>query len=262
MDSDWSPTSSESYEEHDQEDLFSIDWFSEDELAYELIQAGDDLKYLASSRDTKGALPSWLEPQLAFMQCRSKMAQAEEAKAEEPLVKSNTQAHSDVGSFIDPDSHSLDDLVDRLVHPDCDSHEMNNLGTAIVMHADLMTKTSKLKVYSKLNGGMKRDSPGTTQAWLYTPKKRNSSKTVKVSNTADSTSVFVVAYPDKAGPSDGRGGSKDIFHFGGRAHTFHSGRDFDVLIQHGSNKALGYANIERYQNWYRFFYHLFVCCRT
>ena len=199
----------------------------------------------ADSHDTKDSLPSWLAPQAAHATNRSTTNQTDRHQAKDQLqlwqvlTPAVQKAHSDTGSFIDPDSHSLDDLVDRLVHPGCDSHEMNNLGTAIVMHADLMTKTSKLKVYSKMNGGMKHYSPGTTQAWLYTPKKRKRTNDDVDNATADSSSVLVVVYPDKAGPSDSRDGSRDIFHFGGRAHTFHSGNDFDVLIQHGSYKALG-----------------------
>jgi hypothetical protein len=245
MDAETHHDQSKSIEEHGHEDGFSIDWLSEDLLAEELIQTDDASAYPADSHDTKDSLPSWLEPRAALATNRPTTYQTDRHQAKDQLqlwqvlTPGVQKAHSDSGSFIDPDSHSLDDLVDRLVHPGCDSHEMNNLGTAIVMHADLMTKTSKLKVYSKMNGGMKHYSPGTTQAWLYTPKKRKRTNDDVDNATADSSSVLVVVYPDKAGPSDSRDGSRDIFHFGGRAHTFHSGNDFDVLIQHGSYKALG-----------------------
>ena len=245
MDAETHHDQSKSIEEHNHEDGCSIDWLSEDLLAEELIQTDDASAYPADSHDTKDSLPSWLAPQAAHATNRSTTNQTDRHQAKDQLqlwqalTPAVQKAHSDTGSFIDPDSHSLDDLVDRLVHPDCDSHEMNNLGTAIVMHADLMTKTSKLKVYSKMNGGMKHYSPGTTQAWLYTPKKRKRTNDDVDNATADSSAVLVVVYPGKAGPSDRRDSSRDIFHFGGRAHTFHSGSDFDVLIHHGSYKALG-----------------------
>jgi len=165
MDAETHHDQSKSIEEHGHEDGFSIDWLSEDLLAEELIQTDDASAYPADSHDTKDSLPSWLEPRAALATNRPTTYQTDRHQAKDQLqlwqvlTPGVQKAHSDSGSFIDPDSHSLDDLVDRLVHPGCDSHEMNNLGTAIVMHADLMTKTSKLKVYSKMNGGMKHYPP-------------------------------------------------------------------------------------------------------
>ena len=232
------------------EDDYIIEWFSDVMYANDFMDAGNALEFPSGTPDTEDALPPRAEQQADFEEHRLQPAPAKnplslETSQLRQVVTADALASSSTGSFVDPGLHSLDELVDRLVHPDCDSIEMNNLGTAIVMHPDITKRTSKLNMYSKMNGGLKCYSPGTTQAWLYTPKKRKSPRDDDVDRTVPSkrNAALVVVYPDKPGSSGGTGSSKDVFHFGGRAHIFHSGSDFNVLIQHGAYGALGCVRV-------------------
>jgi hypothetical protein len=246
MDAGKLPALSNISDEHDDhEEDCNIDWFSDGVHANDLIRAGDAF--------VPTPLRSCLDSQASNPQTRSQAAQAKKQQAGDHLqlwqvLSTAVPVQSGPGSFVDPRSHSLDELVDRLVHPDCDSIEMNNLGTAIVMHPDITKRNSKLNMYSKMNGGMKYYSPGTTQAWLYMPKKRRSPRDDDdeddaLSNNARSYAALVVVYPDKLWAPGGIGTSKGNFSFGGRAHALHSCSDFIVLIQHGAYRALGYVGV-------------------
>jgi len=142
-----------------------------------------------------------------------------------------------------PGLDSLEELVDRLKHADCDTIESKENVAAILRHPDHLKNTSELKVYSKLSGGLKYYSPGTPHAWLYKPqkRKRDMNHDGNLENAADSAALVLV-YPEISGPSSSNDDeSKKAFHFGGRANTFRNGSDERLKIQHGSCRALGYV---------------------
>ena len=160
-------------------------------------------------------------------------------------LSSGSTLSAPISSATDvPGSDTVDELVDQLKHQYSNSKATNNIGAAIIKHPDLMTNTSALKVYSKLNGGLKDASPGTAHAWLYTPKKRKRARSHNGNlDSALDCTALVLVYPENLGPSCSTDDdSKNTFHFGGRAHTFRNGSDGCVRIQHGSCRALGCVN--------------------
>jgi len=142
-------------------------------------------------------------------------------------------------SVLDLTSKTLEELVARLVQTNDVTAETNDICCTILLHPDLLNGSSALRVYSKMNAGLKNYSPGSADVWLYTPKKRSSSSIYSNAPTLSGGVALVFVYPEESGgPSSSADDEmKDNkLHFGGRAHIVHNG---SVVLQHGAHKSLG-----------------------
>jgi len=240
----------ESTSEHEEDIVSNNDWLAVDLCGSDVNEAGKAISEssITDAGDARHSLQTCEDSENKIP--RNSEVQVEELGRNQAEISGQFSSELflpmptflGTGSLEYPGSDTLEELVDRLKRADCDSAETKELGVAILTHPDHLKDTSNLKVYSKLNGGLKYYSPGTAQAWLYNPKKRK--REIEHEDESDSA-VLVLVYPEISVPrSKSNNTSKMAFHFGGRANSF--GVDGRLKIQYGSCGALGYVHEAKY----------------
>ena len=135
-------------------------------------------------------------------------------------------------------TQTLEQLVNMLTNPGCATETSNEICTAIMLHPELLSSSSKLGMYSKMDGGLNNYVPGTAHAWLYTPKKRRRKQCNDQIEGVTTGFALIFAYPDSSRPSPGTeeaANAKAKLHFGGRSYPLCNN---SVLLQHGGDKLL------------------------
>jgi len=135
-------------------------------------------------------------------------------------------------------TQTLEQLVNMLTNPGCATETSNEICTAIMLHPELLSSSSKLGMYSKMDGGLNNYVPGTAHAWLYTPKKRRRKQCNDQMEGITTGFALIFAYPDSSRPSPGTeeaANAKAKLHFGGRSYPLCNN---SVLLQHGGDKLL------------------------
>ena len=155
-----------------------------------------------------------------------------------PLVSSEAP-------YLEPSASlasTLPVLVQRLLQPGRATDETNDICISIMLHPDLAKDPTALGQYSKMSGGLRNYTMGTSHAWLYTPRKHpNRTNSSSSEDPADKLALIFV-FPDEIGATDpGRrempaAKSRNKLHFGGRAFPLWNN---SVLLQHGAHKPLG-----------------------
>lgn len=139
-------------------------------------------------------------------------------------------------------------LVQQLLQPGRATDETNDICISIMLHPDLAKDPTALGLYSKMSGGLRNYTMGTSHAWLYTPRKHPNRTSSSSSEDPANNLALIFVFPDEIGATDsGRrempaDKSRNKLHFGGRAFPLWNN---SVLLQHGAHKPLGCVQPQR-----------------
>lgn len=158
-----------------------------------------------------------------------------------PTFPSDTLGSGGTSAPLATSLIALPVLVQRLLEPGRATDETNDICISIMLHPDLARDSFALRKYSKMSGGLHNYYPGSSRAWLYTP--RNHPSRPRSSNSEDDISrlSLIFVYPEESGSANtdrrepSATTSRNKLHFGGRTFPLWNN---SVLIQHGAHKPL------------------------